>query len=72
MLLQDSVILNPENGFHAQKHRLNREEKRTVCVFLKVDFGGLHSEERVLMVSFHSGHIFIQTDKPIYKPGDYW
>ncbi|GAA6236380.1 complement C3-like, partial [Lates japonicus] len=49
---------------------LNREETRNKFVFLKVDFGGLHSEERVLMVSFHSGHIFIQTDKPIYKPGD--
>ncbi|XP_018528014.1 complement C3 isoform X2 [Lates calcarifer] len=75
-LLQDSVILNPENGFHALKaiqlpsDRLNREETRNKFVFLKVDFGGLHSEERVLMVSFHSGHIFIQTDKPIYKPGD--
>uniref|UniRef100_A0A4W6EED3 Complement component c3b, tandem duplicate 2 n=1 Tax=Lates calcarifer TaxID=8187 RepID=A0A4W6EED3_LATCA len=75
-LLQDTVILNPENGFHALKaiqlpsDRLNREEKKNKFVFLKVDFGGLHSEERVLMVSFHSGHIFIQTDKPIYKPGD--
>ncbi|GLD73159.1 complement C3-like protein, partial [Lates japonicus] len=76
MLLQDSVILNPENGFHALKtiqlpsDHLNRKETRNKFVFLKVDFGGLHSEERVLMVSFHSGHIFIQTDKPIYKPGD--
>lgn len=49
---------------------LNPEEKENKFVYLKVDFGGFHSEERVLMVSFHSGYIFIQTDKPIYNPGD--
>uniref|UniRef100_A0A8C2XLN8 Complement component c3b, tandem duplicate 2 n=1 Tax=Cyclopterus lumpus TaxID=8103 RepID=A0A8C2XLN8_CYCLU len=76
LLFRDSVRLSPENGFHALKaiqlpsHRLNREEKRNKFVYLKVDFGGFHSEERVLMVSFHSGYIFIQTDKPIYNPGD--
>ncbi|XP_031732921.1 venom factor-like isoform X2 [Anarrhichthys ocellatus] len=76
MLLQDSVTLNPENGFRALKEiqlpsdRLNREEKTNKFVYLKVDFENYHSEERVLMVSFHSGYIFIQTDKPIYNPGD--
>uniref|UniRef100_G3Q8J4 Complement component c3b, tandem duplicate 2 n=1 Tax=Gasterosteus aculeatus aculeatus TaxID=481459 RepID=G3Q8J4_GASAC len=49
---------------------LNPEEKENKFVYLKVDFGGFHSEERVLMVSFHAGYIFIQTDKPIYNPGD--
>ncbi|XP_070847577.1 venom factor-like [Chaetodon trifascialis] len=76
MLLQDSVTLNVENGFHALKtiqlpsDRLNREEKKNKFVYLKVNFGDLHSVERELMVSFHSGYIFIQTDKPIYNPGD--
>ncbi|XP_076583711.1 venom factor-like [Chaetodon auriga] len=76
MLLQDSVTLNLENGFHALKtiqlpsDLLNREEKKNKFVYLKVNFGGLHSVERELMVSFHSGYIFIQTDKPIYNPGD--
>uniref|UniRef100_A0A671TD78 Complement component c3b, tandem duplicate 1 n=1 Tax=Sparus aurata TaxID=8175 RepID=A0A671TD78_SPAAU len=76
VLLQDSVTLNLENGFQALKaiqlpsDRLNRDEKKNKFVYLRVDFGGLHSEETVLMVSFHSGYIFIQTDKPIYNPGD--
>ncbi|KAM7010114.1 complement C3-like [Tautogolabrus adspersus] len=76
MLLQDSAILNQENGYHVLKSiqlpsdLLNREEKKNKFVQLSVNFGGLHTEERLLMVSFHSGYIFIQTDKPIYKPGD--
>ncbi|XP_068460339.1 complement C3-like [Clinocottus analis] len=75
-LLQDSVTLTLDGGFHALKaiqlpsDHLNREELRDKFVYLKVDFGDFHSEERVMMVSFHSGYIFIQTDKPIYKPGD--
>ncbi|KAM9363777.1 venom factor-like [Symphorus nematophorus] len=75
-LLQVSATLNPENGFHTlvtlqiPSNSLNREEKKNKFVYLKVNFGGLHSEERIVMVSFHSGYIFIQTDKPIYNPGD--
>uniref|UniRef100_UPI0037E9C17B venom factor-like n=1 Tax=Semicossyphus pulcher TaxID=241346 RepID=UPI0037E9C17B len=76
MLLQDSVTLNQENGFHTLKSiqlpsdLLNREENKNKFVYLRVNFEGFHSEERTLMVSFHSGYIFIQTDKPIYNPGD--
>ncbi|XP_033986006.1 venom factor-like [Trematomus bernacchii] len=75
-LLQDSVTLNLENGFHTLKtlqlssNGLEREEKKNKFVLLRVDFIGHHSMEKILMVSFHSGYIFIQTDKPIYKPGD--
>ncbi|XP_075871782.1 complement C3-like isoform X2 [Nelusetta ayraudi] len=75
-LLQDSVDLNLENRYQALKTiqlssiLLNRNEKKNKFVYLTVNFGSFHSEERVLMVTFQSGYIFIQTDKPIYNPGD--
>ncbi|XP_034997745.2 complement C3 [Hippoglossus stenolepis] len=75
-LLRDSVTLDLDNGFQALKtiqlpsDHLNRDEKNNKFVYLTVNFGGLYSETRILMVSFHSGYIFIQTDKPIYNPGD--
>uniref|UniRef100_A0A3Q4ICA1 Complement component c3b, tandem duplicate 2 n=1 Tax=Neolamprologus brichardi TaxID=32507 RepID=A0A3Q4ICA1_NEOBR len=75
-LLQDSVTLNQANGFSTLKpiqlssDLLNREEKKKKFVTLKVTFGGFHVEKRIIMVTFHSGYIFIQTDKPIYNPGD--
>ncbi|XP_047221423.1 complement C3-like [Girardinichthys multiradiatus] len=74
--LQDSATLNQGNGYRVLKSiqlssaLLNREEKQNKFVNLQVSFGGIYTEERVLMVSFHSGYIFIQTDKPIYNPGD--
>uniref|UniRef100_A0A3P9LX36 Complement component c3b, tandem duplicate 2 n=1 Tax=Oryzias latipes TaxID=8090 RepID=A0A3P9LX36_ORYLA len=76
MLFIDNATLNQDNGFQVLKsiqlssNFLNREEKKNKFVYLTVSFQGYHTEERVLMVSFHSGYIFIQTDKPIYKPGD--
>ena len=67
------IRLNPDfvaASSQLSSDHLNRDEKKNKFVYLMVNFGGLHSEERLLMVSFHSGYIFIQTDKPIYNPGD--
>lgn len=35
-----------------------------------MEFGSFHKAEKIIMVSFRSGYIFIQTDKPVYNPGD--
>ncbi len=39
-------------------------------VKLVAQFSRFHLAERVLPVSFRTGYIFIQTDKPVYNPGD--
>ncbi|XP_037103939.1 complement C3-like isoform X2 [Syngnathus acus] len=76
MLFTDTVTLDRSNGFHALKSvqipsdPLNRDETKNKYVIVKVKFGDHHVEERTVLVSFHSGYIFIQTDKPIYNPGD--
>ncbi|XP_024914124.1 complement C3-like [Cynoglossus semilaevis] len=76
LLLLESVTLNQENDFQAKttiqlpSESLNPEEKKNKFVYLQVDFGGFHVVEKLLMVSFHSGYIFIQTDKPVYNPGE--
>uniref|UniRef100_A0A674ENK2 Macroglobulin domain-containing protein n=1 Tax=Salmo trutta TaxID=8032 RepID=A0A674ENK2_SALTR len=78
-LLQDTVTLGPANSYHTLKiiklpsehlDKGNEESSRNQYVYVKAEFGGYHVAEQVVMVSFHSGYIFIQTDKPLYKPGD--
>lgn len=39
-------------------------------VKLVAQFSTFHRAEQVIPVSFRSGYIFIQTDKPVYNPGD--
>ncbi|XP_023190441.1 complement C3-like isoform X1 [Xiphophorus maculatus] len=43
------------------------DSKRKQYVYLQADFGD-HLLERVVLVSFEPGYIFIQTDKTIYTP----
>ncbi|XP_056135701.1 complement component c3b, tandem duplicate 2 [Lampris incognitus] len=75
-LLSDSLTLSQGNEYQALKsiqlgsEMLDRNERTNKFVYLKVNFEGYHTKERVMMVTFHSGYIFIQTDKPIYNPGD--
>ncbi|XP_030637168.1 complement C3 [Chanos chanos] len=75
-LMQDSVVLTSDNNFSALRaiqlpsKLLRRHEDENKFVYLTAKFGSLHSAEQVLRVSFQSGYIFIQTDKPIYNPGD--
>lgn len=49
---------------------LRPEEKETKYVQVIAQFGQFQEIKQVSKVSFLSGYIFIQTDKPVYNPGD--
>ncbi|XP_036386399.1 complement C3-like [Megalops cyprinoides] len=74
-LLHETVVLDEGNNYQALKaielpsHGLNKDEQRSQYVYLKADFGS-YVAEVVVMVSFQSGYIFIQTDKPLFNPRD--
>ncbi|XP_053318597.1 venom factor-like [Spea bombifrons] len=71
---QTKVSLNSANGFlgkasltiPAKDFEKDPEKKQFVYVIVKSPSCPL---ERAVLVSFHSGYIFIQTDKPLYTPG---
>ncbi|XP_059425938.1 complement C3-like [Carassius carassius] len=76
VLTQDSAILNSENSYSALKtieinpKPLLLETEKYKSVKLVAQFGSFHKAEKFIMLSFSSGYIFIQTDKPVYNPGD--
>ncbi|KAF4097808.1 hypothetical protein G5714_021816 [Onychostoma macrolepis] len=74
-LMTGSVTLNSENNYSALKTieidpNVLQPDGRKKYVKLVAQFSRFHRAERVLPVSFRSGCIFIQTDKPVYNPGD--
>ncbi|RXN35011.1 complement C3-like protein [Labeo rohita] len=75
VLMTGSVTLNSDNNYSAltaieiDPIVLQPDEKKKY-VKLVAQFGTYHNAERILPVSFRSGYIFIQTDKPVYNPGD--
>ncbi|KAK7930619.1 hypothetical protein WMY93_007014 [Mugilogobius chulae] len=76
VLMTSSVTLDQDNGHHKlhsillPSEHLQPGEKKEKFVYLKVTIEGFLPEEKLVLVSFHQGFIFIQTDKPIYKPAD--
>ncbi|CAN8174236.1 unnamed protein product [Coccothraustes coccothraustes] len=73
VLFRTNVALSPEQGMMATatikvpaKALPQAPGKQFVAVTAQVAAVTL---EKVLLVSLQSGHIFIQTDKPIYTPG---
>uniref|UniRef100_A0A8C8B849 Complement C3 n=1 Tax=Otus sunia TaxID=257818 RepID=A0A8C8B849_9STRI len=69
VLYQIRVPLSPAEGMLATttiKALPQSADKQFVSVSVRVAQVSL---EKVLLVSFQSGHIFVQTDKPIYTPG---
>ncbi|XP_063787098.1 A.superbus venom factor 1-like [Pseudophryne corroboree] len=73
-LVQGKVLVNKENGFlgtikltiPGKVLKIDPKKKQYVYVTVKSTSCNL---EKVILVSFQSGHIFMQTDKPIYTPG---
>ncbi|KAI4872725.1 hypothetical protein NFI96_024607, partial [Prochilodus magdalenae] len=76
-LFSKIVTLKPDESFQALVDInilgdvFDRDTKKQHYVYLKATFddpNGPQSMEKIVMVSFQSGYIFIQTDKTIYTP----
>ncbi|XP_067115054.1 complement C3-like [Osmerus mordax] len=74
-LFEKDVQLNSNNQFQSlvevfipEQDYINMDDRQKQYVYLEARFptGTL---EKVVLVSFQAGYIFIQTDKPIYNPG---
>ncbi|KAL6481987.1 hypothetical protein MHYP_G00100670 [Metynnis hypsauchen] len=75
VLYSSMVTLKPEEKFQALvginipfSDIFDTDPTKKEYVYLKATFDGPHFLEKVVMVSFQPGYIFIQTDKTIYTP----
>uniref|UniRef100_A0A8C5F2Q3 Complement C3 n=1 Tax=Gopherus evgoodei TaxID=1825980 RepID=A0A8C5F2Q3_9SAUR len=74
ILYQVQTNLNPENGMmgtaiiKVPTKDIKKDSKQNQYVVVKATFPQ-QTLEKVVLVHFHSGYIFIQTDKTIYTPG---
>uniref|UniRef100_A0A8C4YU19 Complement C3 n=1 Tax=Gopherus evgoodei TaxID=1825980 RepID=A0A8C4YU19_9SAUR len=68
ILYQVQTNLNPENGMMVKNASETKDSKQNQYVVVKATFPQ-QTLEKVVLVHFHSGYIFIQTDKTIYTPG---
>ncbi|KAL7845332.1 hypothetical protein AOLI_G00235240 [Acnodon oligacanthus] len=75
-LLTTTVTLKPTENFQALvdinipfvDDIFDTDPEIKQYVNLKATFDGSHTLEKIIMVSFQSGYIFVQTDKTIYTP----
>ncbi|XP_062283382.1 complement C3-like isoform X1 [Scomber scombrus] len=74
MLVSTSVTLNSNNKFQGLEpiqipaEDFSKDPDMKQYVYLQAQFPD-QLLEKVVLVSFHSGYIFIQTDKTLYTPG---
>ncbi|XP_023603360.1 complement C3-like [Myotis lucifugus] len=75
VLSSEDTILNSANGYLSTvtiKIPASKElksQKGNKFVSVQAAFGNAPPVEKVVLVSFQSGYLFIQTDKTIYTPG---
>ncbi|XP_068130210.1 venom factor-like [Hyperolius riggenbachi] len=73
-LAEGPIAVNSNNGFLGTtkflvpSKFLDKDPNKKQYVYVIVDSPNC-KEEKVVLVSYQSGYIFIQTDKPIYTPG---
>ncbi|XP_068130209.1 venom factor-like [Hyperolius riggenbachi] len=73
-LAEGPMAVNNNNGFLGTtkflvpSKDLDKDPNKKQYVYVIVDSPNC-KEEKVVLVSYQSGYIFIQTDKPIYTPG---
>ncbi|XP_062845847.1 complement C3-like [Trichomycterus rosablanca] len=76
LLWQGTITLNFDNNYSALKtlkinpSLLQPEKEHINYLQFVASFGQLQELKFISKVSFHAGYIFIQTDKPVYNPGD--
>uniref|UniRef100_A0A8C0HGL9 Uncharacterized protein n=1 Tax=Chelonoidis abingdonii TaxID=106734 RepID=A0A8C0HGL9_CHEAB len=70
VLVSTTVSLNPGNGMmnSVPAQLLPKDAQKKEYVYIEAK-SSLFILEKVVLLSFHSGYIFIQTDKTIYTPG---
>ncbi|KAG7454999.1 hypothetical protein MATL_G00251910 [Megalops atlanticus] len=73
--LDSSTLFQALHKIKIKRADLERDSKSNQYVNLKVKFvdsaNKEHNMETVVLVSFQSGFIYLQTDKPIYNPGEH-
>nr|AAI22312.1 Zgc:103710 protein [Danio rerio] len=75
-IMSKTVTLTDENNFQiladikipSDRDYFSDDPLEKQYVYLQAQFP-THTLEKVVMLSFQSGYIFVQTDKPIYTPG---
>uniref|UniRef100_UPI00398E3598 complement C3-like n=1 Tax=Pristiophorus japonicus TaxID=55135 RepID=UPI00398E3598 len=73
IIFQEGTVLSSNNNYQASvtikiaANRIKKETRLMQYMVLEAVSPVFHLE-RIILVSYQSGHIFIQTDKPIYTP----